>query len=57
MAGRAQEYDELIEKVRESWGQGGLMNLFLPSFVGDERARRLWARYQRMGGSPGKAAR
>jgi pimeloyl-ACP methyl ester carboxylesterase len=48
-----QEWDELIEELSESWGQGGLMNLFLPSFVGDERARRLWARYQRMGGSPG----
>jgi pimeloyl-ACP methyl ester carboxylesterase len=48
-----EEWDELIEELSESWGQGGLMNLFLPSFVGDERARRLWARYQRMGGSPG----
>jgi pimeloyl-ACP methyl ester carboxylesterase len=48
-----QEWHELIEELSESWGQGGLMNLFLPSFVGDERARRLWARYQRMGGSPG----
>ena len=31
------------------------MNLFLPSFVDDERARRAWARYQRMGASPGTA--
>ena len=46
---------ELLEEVSENWGQGGLMNLFLPSFVGDERAKRLWTRYQRMGGSPGTA--
>ena len=39
----------------ENWGQGGLMNLFLPSFVGDERAKRLWARSQRMGASPSTA--
>jgi class 3 adenylate cyclase len=48
-------YEELLEEISERWGQGGLMNLFLPSFVGDERARRAWARYQRMGGSPGTA--
>jgi class 3 adenylate cyclase len=47
--------DEFLEEIDEGWGQGGLMNLFLPSFVDDDRARRLWARYQRMGGSPGTA--
>ncbi len=46
---------EVLEEMSEQWGQGGLMNLFLPTFVGDERAKRLWARYQRMGGSPGTA--
>ena len=44
-----------LEEMTETWGQGGLMNLFLPSFAEDDRARRLWARYQRMGGSPGTA--
>jgi class 3 adenylate cyclase len=47
--------DEVIDEVTEHWGQGGLLNLFLPSFVGDERATRLWARTQRMGGTPGTA--
>jgi pimeloyl-ACP methyl ester carboxylesterase len=47
--------DAFLEELSESWGQGGLMNLFLPSFADDERARRLWARYQRMGGTPGTA--
>ena len=48
--------DGFVDELSESWGQGGLMNLFLPSFVDDERAQRLWARYQRMGGSPGTAS-
>jgi pimeloyl-ACP methyl ester carboxylesterase len=49
-----ERYEEFKEGI-EQWGQGGLMNLFLPSFVGDERAARNWARYQRMGASPGNA--
>jgi class 3 adenylate cyclase len=50
-----ERFKELLEEMSESWGQGGLMNVFLPSLVGDERARRFWVRYQRMGGSPGTA--
>jgi class 3 adenylate cyclase len=48
-------YRELIDEVAEHWGQGVMMDMFLPGFVGDERAERLWARYQRMGASPGTA--
>ena len=47
--------DEFLDEIDAHWGQGGLMNLFLPSFTEDERVRRLWARFQRMGGSPGTA--
>jgi class 3 adenylate cyclase len=47
--------DEFLAEIDQHWGQGGLINLFLPSFADDERARRMWARYQRMGGSPGTA--
>jgi class 3 adenylate cyclase len=50
-----ERFEELLEEMSENWGQGGLMNLFLPNFTADERARRLWVRYQRMGGSPGTA--
>jgi class 3 adenylate cyclase len=50
-----QEFEENLKEISENWGQGGLMNIFLPSFVDDERAKRLWARYQRMGASPGTA--
>jgi class 3 adenylate cyclase len=52
--GHSQEFlDEFGKEIDEHWGQGGLMNLFIPSFVDDERAQRMWSRYQRMGGSPG----
>lgn len=47
------EFARMREEMSETWGHGGLMDLFLPSFVEDERARKLWARYQRMGGTPG----
>ena len=50
-----EQMEEFLEEISEHWGQGGLMNLFLPSFVGDERAKGMWGRYQRMGGSPGTA--
>jgi class 3 adenylate cyclase len=39
----------------EDWGQGGLINLFLPSFGENERARQLWMRWQRMSASPSTA--
>jgi pimeloyl-ACP methyl ester carboxylesterase len=50
-----ERYDEVLEDVIENWGQGGMMNVFLPGLVGDERAKRMWSRYQRMGASPAKA--
>jgi class 3 adenylate cyclase len=48
-----EKMDRFLAELDETWGQGGLMNLFLPSFADDERARQMWTRYQRMGGSPG----
>jgi pimeloyl-ACP methyl ester carboxylesterase len=49
-----EQLDEFLEGI-EQWGQGGLVDLFLPSFATDERAKRLWARWQRMSASPGTA--
>lgn len=48
-------YEHIIEEVHENWGQGALLDVFMPGFAGDERARQMWARYQRLGGSPGMA--
>ena len=45
--------DTFLKEIQESWGQGGLINYFLPTVADDKRARRMWARYQRMGGTPG----
>jgi pimeloyl-ACP methyl ester carboxylesterase len=47
--------ERVLAEIESGWGQGGLINLFLPSFADDERVRRMWARYQRMGGTPGTA--
>jgi pimeloyl-ACP methyl ester carboxylesterase len=44
-----------FRKGIEDWGQGGLIDLFLPSFADDERAKRYFARWQRMSASPGSA--
>jgi class 3 adenylate cyclase len=49
---------ERLEEFREGmedWGQGGLIDLFLPSFSGDERAKRYFSRWQRMSASPSTA--
>jgi class 3 adenylate cyclase len=50
-----ERYEATLEDVAERWGQGGLMNMFLPGLIGDERAKRMWARFQRMGASPATA--
>ena len=50
-----ERWEELWREGIENWGQGGLMNLFLPSFADDERAKRLWIRWQRMSASPSTA--
>ena len=48
----SEEFERIWREEIENWGQGGLMNLFLPSFADDERAKRLWMRWQRMSASP-----
>ena len=49
------ETAELLDEIDERWGQAALMELFMPSLVDDEAARRNWARYQRTGASPAMA--
>jgi class 3 adenylate cyclase len=49
-----EEWQEFREGI-EDWGQGGLINLFMPSFAGDERAKRYFSRWQRMSASPSTA--
>ena len=45
--------EEVLDVIRSGWGQGVLLDLVAPSRVGDEAFRQWWARYQRIGGSPG----
>ena len=49
--------DEVIHVMRTGWGRGVLLDLLAPSKVGDEPFRRWWARYQRLGASPGTIVR
>ncbi|HEX9351328.1 MAG TPA: adenylate/guanylate cyclase domain-containing protein [Gaiellaceae bacterium] len=45
--------DEVLDVMRTGWGRGVFLDLVAPSRVGDEDFRRWWARYQRIGASPG----
>jgi len=45
----------LLAQVKETWGTGGLVDLFSPSQRDNERYRQWWARYQRMSASPGES--
>lgn len=40
------------DAVRRVWGTGGTIDAWAPSLVHDEEARRVWARYERLGASP-----
>jgi class 3 adenylate cyclase len=52
--GRAPELEEeVIDVMRTGWGRGVFLDLLAPTRVGDEEFRRWWARYQRIGASPG----
>jgi pimeloyl-ACP methyl ester carboxylesterase len=52
--GRAPELEEeVLDVMRTGWGRGVFLDLVAPSRVGDEAFRKWWARYQRIGASPG----
>jgi pimeloyl-ACP methyl ester carboxylesterase len=52
--GRAPELEEeVLDVMRTGWGKGVFLDLVAPSRVGDEEFRKWWARYQRIGASPG----
>ena len=53
-AGRGPEIEDEVRNVmRAGWGRGVFLDLVAPSRVGDEAFRQWWARYQRLGSSPG----
>ena len=52
--GRGPELETEVQDVmRTGWGRGVFLDLVAPSRVGDDDFRRWWARYQRIGASPG----
>jgi class 3 adenylate cyclase len=53
--GALPENDAVLQRIRESWGRGGLIDTVAPSMTGDDRFRQWWARYERLGLSPGAA--
>jgi pimeloyl-ACP methyl ester carboxylesterase len=52
---RPDEVEAFLRRTRETWGTGGIVDVFSPSGAADERYRQWWARYQRMGASPGRS--
>jgi pimeloyl-ACP methyl ester carboxylesterase/class 3 adenylate cyclase len=49
--------EEVLHVMRTGWGRGVLLDVVAPSKVGDEAFRQWWARYQRLGSSPGTIVR
>jgi len=49
------QVERFLRRTRETWGTGGIADVFSPSASSDERYRQWWARYQRMGSSPGRS--
>jgi DNA-binding SARP family transcriptional activator/pimeloyl-ACP methyl ester carboxylesterase/plasmid stabilization system protein ParE len=46
-------FASLIEIAEQRWGQGASIDWFLPSRAGSDRARQLFARFERMSVTPG----
>jgi class 3 adenylate cyclase len=49
--------EEVLHVMRTGWGRGVLLDVVAPSKVGDEQFRQWWAKYQRLGSSPGTIVR
>ncbi|HEX2032156.1 MAG TPA: adenylate/guanylate cyclase domain-containing protein [Actinomycetota bacterium] len=45
--------EQVLREMRYGWGRGILLDRVAPSMLGDHRFRAWWARYQRLGSSPG----
>jgi pimeloyl-ACP methyl ester carboxylesterase len=52
--GRPPDFEqEVLDLMEAGWGHGVFLERMAPSKVGDETFRQWWARYQRLGASPG----
>ena len=51
----ADQLQPFLDAAERSWGQGMATGMFAPSRVDDPQFKQLWARHERLGGSPGDA--
>jgi len=49
------QFDRLVERLEQAWGQGAAVSALAPSLAGDAQFREFWARFQRLAASPGTA--
>ncbi len=46
-------FDDFVAMVDHHWGEGRTIGIFAPGMAGDAAFVQWWARYERLGGSPG----
>src|SRR5215211_971991 len=49
------KFGRFIELIQKGWGSGASLSTFAPSRVSDERFKRWWSRFERLGASPSAA--
>jgi class 3 adenylate cyclase len=49
------KFERFIELIQKGWGTGASLATFAPSKVSDERFKRWWSRFERLGASPSAA--
>jgi class 3 adenylate cyclase len=50
-----EKFERFIELIEKGWGTGASLGTFAPSKVSDERFKKWWARFERLGASPSAA--
>ena len=50
-----EKFDAFINFIEKAWGTGASLNVFAPSKVSDERFKKWWSRFERLGASPSAA--
>jgi len=50
-----EKFDAFISFIEQAWGTGASLKVFAPSKVSDERFKRWWSRFERLGASPSAA--
>lgn len=50
-----EQLEAFIQTAEATWGSGGMLRAFAPGMLGNARFRDWWARWERLGASPGAA--